>query len=101
MSFERSRRLLGTLVVYASISLLAGTISARDFDLSTATIKDINDAMDAGKLSSEQLVRLYLNRIAAYDQQGPKLNALITVNPEALAIARALDEERKTKGRRS
>jgi Asp-tRNA(Asn)/Glu-tRNA(Gln) amidotransferase A subunit family amidase len=74
---------------------------AKEFDLATATIKDINDAIDAGALTSEKLVQLYLNRINAYDQQGPKINSLITVNPQALEIARALDEERKTKGRRS
>jgi amidase len=83
------------------LSFTANLTSGREFDLATATIKDINDAIDAGKLNSEQLVQLYLNRIAAYDQRGPKLNALITVNPDALAVARALDEERKAKGRRS
>ena len=50
--------------------------------------------MDAGALTAERLVQLYLNRIAAYDQKGPALNSLIAVNPQALAIARALDRER-------
>ncbi len=91
------------LAIIVSVLLLACArpLAAKDFDLATATIADINDAIDAGALTSEKLVQLYLNRIAAYDQQGPKINSLITVNPNALAIARALDEERKTKGRRS
>ena len=71
------------------------------FDLQTATVADINAAIDAGALSSEKLVRLYLNRIEAYDKKGPKINSVITLNPRALEEARALDVERKTKGRRS
>jgi amidase len=71
------------------------------FDLQTATVADINAAIDAGALSSEKLVRLYLNRIEAYDKKGPKVNSVITLNPKALEEARALDAERKTKGRRS
>ena len=62
---------------------------------------DLNAAFDAGSLTSEQLVQMCLARIRAYDRQGPSLRALITVNPKALDIARQLDVERKTKGRRS
>jgi Asp-tRNA(Asn)/Glu-tRNA(Gln) amidotransferase A subunit family amidase len=71
------------------------------FDLQTATVADINAAIDAGALSSEKLVRLYLNRIEAYDKKGPKINSIITLNPKAPEEARALDAERKAKGRRS
>src|ERR1700676_784677 len=79
----------------------AATRATTTFDLETATVADINAAMDAGALSSEKLVRLYLNRIEAYDKKGPKINSVITLNPRALEEARALDSERKTKGRRS
>lgn len=72
----------------------------RHFDLSTATVADINAAMDAGALTSERLVELYLARIAAYDQQGPALNSIITLNPRALEQARALDAERRERGPR-
>jgi len=75
--------------------------SGRVFDLSTATLADINAAMDAGALSSEKLVTLYLKRIEAYDKSGPKINSVITLNPKALTEARALDRERKAKGPRS
>jgi Asp-tRNA(Asn)/Glu-tRNA(Gln) amidotransferase A subunit family amidase len=71
------------------------------FDLSTATIADINAAIDSGALTSEKLVALYLKRIEAYDKHGPKVNAVITLNPKALEEARALDAERKAQGRRS
>src|SRR5688572_10179700 len=80
---------------------VASGSTAATFDLQTATIADINAAIDAGALSSEKLVRLYLKRIEAYDKQGPKINSVITLNPKALAEARALDAERKKSGRRS
>lgn len=73
----------------------------RTFDLLTASIADIQDAVDAGALTYEKLVRLYLNRIEAYDKNGPRLNAIIAINPHAGEIARALDDERRSKGRRS
>jgi len=85
----------------ALVLLACASADAATFDLSTATIADMQAAIDAGALSSEQLVRLYLNRIEAYDQKGPKLNSILVTNQDALAIARALDAERKTKGRRS
>jgi amidase len=74
---------------------------ARTFDLQSATIADINAAIDAGALSSEKLVQMYLKRIEAYDKQGPKINSVITMNSRALDEARALDVERKATGRRS
>jgi len=73
----------------------------RNFDLLTASVSDIQAAVASGALTYERLVQLYLNRIEAYDKKGPKLNAVLAVNPRALEIARALDEERKTKGLRS
>lgn len=69
--------------------------------LATASIADIQGALDKGTLTSEKLVQLYLARIKAYDQAGPKLNTVLTLNPNALAEARALDQERRTKGARS
>jgi amidase len=91
-------RLLRSAAVLLALPLLP---RAAEFDLSTATIADIHAATDAGALSSEKLVSLYLARIAAYDQRGPRLNSIITLNPEALAVARALDAERLATGRRS
>lgn len=83
-------------------SLLFATLArGATFDLQTATLADINAAMDAGALSSEKLVGLYLARIAAYDQAGPRINSIITLNAKALETARALDAERKAKGPRS
>jgi Asp-tRNA(Asn)/Glu-tRNA(Gln) amidotransferase A subunit family amidase len=64
-------------------------------------LADIQAAMDAGALTSEKLVQLYLNRIEAYDKKGPKINSMITINPKALDEARELDAERRAKGPRS
>jgi amidase len=88
-------------LVVLALTFLAAPLRAGTFDLSTATIADINAAIDAGALSSEKLVALYLKRIDAYDKKGPKVNSVITLNPKALQEARALDAERKAKGRRS
>ncbi len=73
----------------------------REFNLLTASVADIQDAVAAGALTYERLVQLYLNRIDTYDQQGPTLNTIIEINPRALEIARALDEERRTTGLRT
>ncbi|MCX6953679.1 MAG: amidase family protein [Verrucomicrobia bacterium] len=70
-------------------------LRAAQLDLSTATIADLQAAMAGGALTSEKLVSLYLARIAAYDQAGPKLNTVITLNAKALETARALDAERR------
>ena len=73
---------------------------SRSLDLPTATIGEIQAAVQAGALTYEQLVRLYLARIDAFDKRGPRLNAVITINPRAVDLARALDDERRTKGAR-
>jgi amidase len=90
---------LSTLLV--GVLALTASAQAKEFDLQTATLADIQDAMDAGALTSEKLVQLYLKRIEAYDKKGPKVNAMISVNPKALQEARVLDAERKAKGPRS
>ncbi|WP_414664174.1 amidase family protein [Horticoccus sp. 23ND18S-11] len=92
---------LSRWTVAALAAFGALTARAKTFDLATATVLDVQDAMTAGALTSEKLTQLYLARIAAYDQAGPKLNTIITLNPKALETARALDAERKAKGPRS
>jgi amidase len=61
------------------------------FDVVEATIAEIHEAMEAGELTARQLVQLYLDRIEAYDKKGPAINAIITINPSALARAEELD----------
>jgi amidase len=57
--------------------------------------------MKSGKYTAESLTEKYLARIEAIDKRGPAINAIIEINPDALSIAKALDEERKTRGPRS
>lgn len=64
------------------------------FDVVEKTIPDLQAAMVAGSVTSKQLVAAYLARIDAYDQQGPRLNAMVALNGRALADAEALDKER-------
>jgi amidase len=66
-----------------------------------ATIPELQTAMDEGRLTAAQLVRHFLERIEAYDRSGPRLNAVLEVNPNALEIAAVLDRERLSIGRRS
>ena len=65
------------------------------FPLAEATIDELQARMNAGTLTARELTALYLGRIAEIDQAGPALHAVIEVNPDALAIAEALDAERK------
>jgi amidase len=57
-------------------------------------IAELQQRMTAGELTSVQLTQAYLDRIAKLDDAGPTLNAVIEINPDALAIAMALDAER-------
>jgi len=84
-------------VVWFNMASLAET----RFTLEGAGVSEINTAFDTGGLDAERLVQLYLDRIKAYDLQGPSLNAIITLNPNALETARELDAERLVDGPRS
>lgn len=87
--------------LFFSVAALTSLISAAQLDLTTASIADLQSAMEKGALTAEKLTQLYLARIEAYDQKGPKIAAVLYLNPKALEEARALDAERKTKGPRS
>ncbi len=89
------------LAALALFGMRAPALAQRTLPLDAATIADLNAAFDAGTLTSERLVSLCLARIDAYDRRGPDLRAVILVNPKALETARALDAERRTRGRRS
>ena len=81
-----------------AFALAMGTLSSAEaatINLATATIADLQAAYKTGKLSAEQVTKAYLARIEAYDKKGPVINSVITLNPKALDVARALDAERK------
>lgn len=89
------------LAFFAALLGLLSTVHGAPVELTTATIADLQAAMDKGALTSEKLTSLYLARIEAYDQKGPTINSVLFLNPKALDEARALDAERKAKGPRS
>ena len=85
----------------SSLALVPTAMAAPPaFELEEATLADLRKQMTAGSLTASSLTRRYLTRIAALDKRGPALNSVIELNPDALAIAAALDAERKAKGPR-
>jgi amidase len=87
-------------------SVFAGTNAGKpqqktSFELDEVTVADLQDRLKQGVLTAEGTVELYLERIEAIDRNGPSLRSVIEINLDALAIARALDQERKSKRARS
>ena len=70
------------------------------FELDELTITDLQRALQSGEHTSRQLVEKYLDRIKDIDKNGPRLNSVIEINPDAESIAANLDHERKEKGAR-
>jgi len=101
-SIER-REFLG-LAASACAALAVGHVSinaaqpAKDFELEEKTVVDLQALMQNGQMSSRQIAQSYLNRIADVDK---RLNAIIELNPDALAIADQMDRERKSGKMRS
>ena len=75
-----------------------GQSKAPAFDILETTIDKVQAAYKSGTLTSHQLVQMYLDRIAAYDKAGPKINCVITLNDKALAEADKLDAAYKKSG---
>ncbi len=92
------REFLGTLgaVGVAAGGEVSAAAGGADFDPTEKTIAELSRAQAQGSLSAEALTRSYLGRIERYDRRGPKLGAVLAVNPDALRAARALDAERRT-----
>ncbi|MFP4457007.1 MAG: amidase family protein [Clostridia bacterium] len=63
-------------------------------ELHKLSLIELSELLDKGEVTSYQLVRYFLTRIEQYDMQGPKVNAVLEINPEALQIAKARDIER-------
>ena len=62
---------------------------AREF-VAAATVKELQQAMASGRLTSRDIVQAYIERIALYDKQGPALNSVLELNPEALDVEHLL-----------
>jgi amidase len=78
----------------------AAKARVKDFEFDEITIDDLQRAFKSGQHSSRSATERYLARIEEMDKSGPMLNSVIELNPEALEIAEALDQERKSKGPR-
>lgn len=74
----------------------AEEVPGDDFELNELTIDDLQEKMKKGTYSSQSITQAYLDRIKKIDKDGPRLNSVIEINPDALAIAAAMDAERKT-----
>jgi amidase len=93
-----------TVGVASTLSLPASAIISKenlqetykdDFEYNETSITELQALMGEGKLTSKSLTKAYLKRIEKIDKAGPKLNAVIEINPDALTIAMQMDEERK------
>jgi amidase len=85
---------------FSTAAAAAAALPAKEFSLHEATVTNLQTRMQSGELSAESVAASYLQRIEEIDRRGPALNSVIELNPDALAIARALDAERKNKGPR-
>lgn len=103
----RAVLLLFAVLLPAAQALSARTIpaaaperSSASFDVFEKSILELQEAMTTRRATARQIVQAYLDRISAYDHEGPALNAIITLNPDALAQADELDRERIERGPR-
>ena len=69
------------MILVAVLILVAANAAGQQFQVMEASIADIHRGLQSGKLTCRSLVRQYLDRINAYDQQGPALDAMLYVNP--------------------
>jgi Asp-tRNA(Asn)/Glu-tRNA(Gln) amidotransferase A subunit family amidase len=86
-------------LVLAGLLPLSTYAADKPFNLMEASIGDIHKAMQAGTLTCHSLVQQYLDRIQAYDKQGPSLNTILYLNPKALEQADAMDQQFKQTGK--
>ena len=65
-----------------------------EFELDEITVGELQNAMKSGKYTAEKITKMYIDRINEIDKNGPTLNTVIEMNPDAISIARKLDKER-------
>lgn len=111
--FSRRKVLQGSLAGLAGAAIPTALSAARvvdagptsgpavkPFEFEETAISDLQARMKSGELSARALTQEYLYRIDEVDKNGPAINSVIELNPDALSIAEALDKERKEKGGR-
>jgi amidase len=94
---------LGAATTFAALGAIPSARRSNEgdpYDVEEVSIAELQAAMASGKLTAEGLVRAYLARIEKLDQAGPEVSSVLELNPDALAIARGLDAERRARGPR-
>jgi len=91
IEFMRAKKI--ALVLALLLVPIANGAPDRSFDLMETSIADIHKAMQAGTLTCHNLVQQYLDRVHAYDQQGPAINSMLYINPASLKQADAFDQD--------
>jgi amidase len=86
---------LGGARVIASTSATPAP-QVRSFELDELTIADLQEGMKSGRYTARSIVEKYLARIEAIDKQGPAINSVIELNPDALSMADTLDQQRRS-----
>jgi amidase len=76
---------------------ISSAAKVEEFALDEVTIADLQRDMASGKRTAQSITRDYLDRIESIDRRGPALHAVIEVNPDAMSIAKSLDDERKSR----
>jgi amidase len=94
----KTHKLLAAVAVLLYVSPGHAQSGKGPFQIMETTIDDVHAAYKSGKLTAHQLVQGYLDRINAYDKQGPRINSIITLNPKALEQADQLDAQYKNSG---
>lgn len=89
---------IASLMVLCVAPAHAQNTAGAPFRIVEATIDHIHTAFRSGRLTARQLVQGYLDRINAYDKQGPNINSVISINPNALSEADRLDSAFRTSG---
>src|ERR1051326_255249 len=87
---KRNLLILSSLIV--AFTLRADSVPT---EFNENTVIQLQRMMTKGEITSEQLTRYYLARIAALDQSGPNVNSVIELNPDAIAMAQNADQMRK------
>lgn len=87
--------LLSSLFLLSVCNETPGSAEYSNLGLEEITVTELQDRYESGDLTSRQVVSAYIDRINAIDQSGPSLNSILTLNSNALDIARRLDNERR------
>jgi amidase len=99
-SFMATGLAASTAALLAPVQAQSAEPAPAALSLEEATLDELRRGLESGRWTSRDLVARYLARIGAMDSAGPRLGAVIEVNPDALALAEALDQERRKKGPR-